>query len=69
MKSSRFPSKHVKDLDYADNIAVLVNHINSAETISTSAKHLFGLLEQQTPPNMAIKNFLKPILERSSYFG
>ena len=33
MKSSRFPSKHVKDLDYADNIAVLVNHINSAETL------------------------------------
>ena len=33
MKSPRFPSKHVKDLDYADNIAVLVNHINSAETL------------------------------------
>ena len=41
----------------------------TGKMISTSAKHLLGLLEQQTPPNMAIKNFLKPILERSSYFG
>lgn len=42
MKSSRFPSKHVKDLDYVEDIAVLVNHINTAEkllsTLETGAR-------------------------------
>ena len=31
----------------------------TGKMISTSAKHLLGLLEQQTPPDMAIKNFQK----------
>ena len=32
-ESSHYPSKHVMDFDYADDIALLANQINNAETL------------------------------------
>ena len=35
-KSTRHPSKHITDLDYADDITLLSNPINNAETLLQS---------------------------------
>ena len=50
-KSTRHPSKHITDLDYADDIALLSDQVNNAEIVIQSleiAAHKVGLTLNST---------------------
>ena len=58
-KSTRHPSKHITDLDYADDIALLSNPINNAETLLQSletAAHRVGLTLNSTKTECLLQN-------------
>ena len=56
MKSSRYPNKHVKDLDYADDIDLLVNQINNAETLLSTLETAARQREIRTVNGTYISN-------------
>ena len=58
-KSTHYPSKHITDLDYADDIALLFNQTNNAEILLQSletAAHKMGLTLNSTKAECTLLN-------------
>ena len=65
-KSTHHPSKHITDIDYADDIALLSNQINNAEILLQSletAAHKVALTLNSTKTERILLNEMKNQLE------